>query len=1112
MAKLYPPNIEGKLPAQSGTVLRIPFRLNRSVGINEVDCVIARIKTVSTSSWKGTLPEIKVPEDAYVNYTYDIKTQSYYVEIPTETLGLTIGQYYKIQLAFYNKIGGLGYFSSVGVFKYSAIPNVYILSLDKNNRNANRYSYVGVYSQKDRDPTEKIYSYCFEIKDIKTDKIVASSGVQLHNSSEDNLSYESRDEFVLEEELQVGTLYQITYKTISMNNLEAEISYYIQRTDVIFEPLDGVLIAENDYENGCVNLKAVLNESEEDFVENRGFIISRASSKDNFEIWTDLFKFTVSSYTNFPEEIGKDFTTEQGIYYQYAIQRYQKSGIRTARLIIDEPLLSDFEDVFLFDKYRQLKIRFNTKVSSFKSTILETKIDTLGGKYPFIFRNGTIEYKEFPISGLISYLTDNDELFMSNAELGFFEENSIRMATNGSDFRFRVRSTQVDTQNILAERNFKMSVLDWLTNGEAKLFRSPSEGNYIVRLMNVSLTPNDTVGRMLHTFNGTAYEIAEYNHANLIKYGFIEEKEKVDNYLTYSSIELTPKMTGTKISFYELGGANWCLIREAPVGTRLKLNFMDGKGDVDIVIGTTGTYEVNIYDYPLISIEIIDTPSGNGLKGYIDYAYKSKLEIDDFSPIRNVIFSSEWGQSFGEVDNAFATIENVKNSILGFNYLEIQLKEGATKDSEIPILENGNYKLTMGAEIGAFMATNQFTPGTQYYILSEIKMDEEGNTVYKEIDTLLSQMTMNGIYFYKKIAQGHYIYTRALSYNSTAEYYTPEYDYQGNIIYDNNGQVIFKLATVTNETQLKNGHYYTRVYEKEKAYKPIEKYDDKLTYYTLRKNTSGQPEYFLTNVTETVFNERNQVYFAYVSIEDDEPVYIPIVTYDSNVEYYQLDEKSLEFIPAPHITSQQALDGTNYYIKKETGLEEYSPDTIYTIYTYADRITSDTNANGEKQQTQVQDIFKNNIYVPFRNPVTEELWYEKQVKEKPYADGRDIDIRYDDIDYGLKIAFEGLGTQEMDLEHQKRISWTSLPKVTSLQMDNGLYATYNYEMQEYVYGLEEDDPVIAGLKETWVFAQEELDRLKASEDIPIEDIQAQESEVFRTKTEFLTALKKALAQ
>ena len=31
--------------------------------------------------------------------------------------------------------------------------------------------------------------------------------------------------------------------------------------------------------------------------------------------------------------------------------------------------------------------------------------------------------------------------------------------------------------------------------------------NFIIRLMNTSLTPTDSVGRMLHTFNSTAYEI-----------------------------------------------------------------------------------------------------------------------------------------------------------------------------------------------------------------------------------------------------------------------------------------------------------------------------------------------------------------------------------------------------------------------------------------------------------------------------------------------------------------------------------------------------------------------------------------------------------------------------
>jgi hypothetical protein len=48
--------------------------------------------------------------------------------------------------------------------------------------------------------------------------------------------------------------------------------------------------------------------------------------------------------------------------------------------------------------------------------------------------------------------------------------------------------------------------LNWLNDGKYKYFKSPAEGTYKVRLMNISLSPNDTLGRMLHTFQATAYE------------------------------------------------------------------------------------------------------------------------------------------------------------------------------------------------------------------------------------------------------------------------------------------------------------------------------------------------------------------------------------------------------------------------------------------------------------------------------------------------------------------------------------------------------------------------------------------------------------------------------
>ena len=49
MAKLYPPTIESKLPAQAGETLSIPFIINRAVDIENFDkrakCIIKTLQT-----------------------------------------------------------------------------------------------------------------------------------------------------------------------------------------------------------------------------------------------------------------------------------------------------------------------------------------------------------------------------------------------------------------------------------------------------------------------------------------------------------------------------------------------------------------------------------------------------------------------------------------------------------------------------------------------------------------------------------------------------------------------------------------------------------------------------------------------------------------------------------------------------------------------------------------------------------------------------------------------------------------------------------------------------------------------------------------------------------
>ena len=86
-----------------------------------------------------------------------------------------------------------------------------------------------------------------------------------------------------------------------------------------------------------------------------------------------------------------------------------------------------------------------------KSTVLETKSNTIGSKYPFVTRNGKVDYKEFSISGLISYQMDDNRVF-----------------TDWKKLEIEQNITDLTSENIYAERIFKLEVLNWLNNGKVK--------------------------------------------------------------------------------------------------------------------------------------------------------------------------------------------------------------------------------------------------------------------------------------------------------------------------------------------------------------------------------------------------------------------------------------------------------------------------------------------------------------------------------------------------------------------------------------------------------------------------------------------------------------------
>ena len=247
-------------------------------------------------------------------------------------------------------------------------------------------------------------------------------------------------------------------------------------------------------------------------------VIRRADNKDNFTAWNDLYFFSFNGAQSI-EEKWEDYTIESGIWYKYGIQEINENGQRSQMKFMD-PVMQLFDDAFLTISGKQLKIKFNPQVSSFKQIISESKTETIGSKYPFIKRNAEIGYKQFPLSGLISSAMDETGLF-TDKEIIYQNENILSLYDT-----FNKNNNIPVWRDFIYEKFFRDKVMDFLHADNIKLFRSPTEGNILVKLMDINFQPNQTLGRMLYSFSGTAYEIDACNLINFEKYGILVKGEK----------------------------------------------------------------------------------------------------------------------------------------------------------------------------------------------------------------------------------------------------------------------------------------------------------------------------------------------------------------------------------------------------------------------------------------------------------------------------------------------------------------------------------------------------------------------------------------------------------
>lgn len=365
--------------------------------------------------------------------------------------------------------------------------------------------------------------------------------------SSDWITYNANDNGIcnyrFKQDLENNKSYVVKFATRTINGYEpAEVSYAFQcQAYTIPEISKFIISCSKDSENGCIKLYGTVNDAtigiEDKVVFTGSYVISRTDEKSNFSIWEDIKYFSWIDKTFREAKIDlfyTDYLIESGIQYKYAFQKVYSTGYRTQKITTDGYISVDFEYGFLVSGDKQLKLKFDNKMSSFKHSIISSKLDTIGSKYATVNYNGYANYAEFPITGLVSLHMDEENTFFTyKPEKGYYygdelvipsrkmeiDENEYRAGAANRTLYYSSFDNNFTYDNIFIERKFREKVEEFLNNKEYKLFKSPTEGNIIIALTNVSWTPNETLGRAIYSFSSTAYEVAENTIENIKKYG-----------------------------------------------------------------------------------------------------------------------------------------------------------------------------------------------------------------------------------------------------------------------------------------------------------------------------------------------------------------------------------------------------------------------------------------------------------------------------------------------------------------------------------------------------------------------------------------------------------------
>ncbi len=253
--------------------------------------------------------------------------------------------------------------------------------------------------------------------------------------------------------------------------------------------------------------------------------VLRSNLSEGLLKWQEVTRITNGSIQ---EAYLYDYFVENGNYYRYALQPITMDGKKG-------PITEYFDTVSTLEGFwllgqddMQFSFIYDGKIASFTHNQPKATIETLTGRYPYVVRAADLDYRTFTFSGKLTYEQDVHKLLTAGSYSQAISPdptipvNFVEIAY-GNEALLNFKNDLERDNSMVVQRIWRNKILEWLKDGKPKILKSEAEGNILVSISNVTVTPIVTLYGLVADFSCTMTEIGDVKENTLKKYDLRKE-------------------------------------------------------------------------------------------------------------------------------------------------------------------------------------------------------------------------------------------------------------------------------------------------------------------------------------------------------------------------------------------------------------------------------------------------------------------------------------------------------------------------------------------------------------------------------------------------------------